>query len=50
MIGMIPKMFTLNIFWMAMYGIFRRSFEMWLMDIANKWKRNKNIGYIQVYK
>ena len=45
------KMFNLSLLWMAMlYGIFRCSFDMWLMDAANKWKRDKNIDYIQVYK
>ena len=37
------KMFNLNLLWIAMYGIFRCSFDMWLMDVANKWKRDKNI-------
>ena len=35
---------------MEMYGIFRRTFDYWLIDAANKWKRNKNIKYIDVYK
>ena len=43
------KMFNLSLLWMAMYGIFRRSFDTWLMDEAKKWKRNKNIEYMQVY-
>ena len=43
------KMFNLSLLWMAMYGIFRCSFDTWLMDAAKKWKRNKNIEYMQVY-
>ena len=44
------KIFNFSLLWMAMYGIFWCSFDMWLMDAANKWKRDKNIDYIQVYK
>ena len=44
------KVFNLSLLWMAMYGIFRRTFDFWLIDAADKWKRDKNIKYIDVYK
>ena len=43
------KMHNLSLLWMAMYGIFRRSFDFWLFDAADKWKRDKNIYYIHFY-
>ena len=43
------KVFNLNLLWMAMYGIFRRSFDFWLFDAAEKWKRDKNIKYFEVF-
>ena len=33
-----------------MYAIFRRTFDFWLIDAADKWKRDKNMKYIDVYK
>ena len=44
------KMFNLSLLWMTMYDIFRRTFDYWLLEEADKWKRDKNIKYIDVYK
>lgn len=44
------NLFNLNLLWMAMYGIFRRTFDFWLINAADKWKRDKNIKYIDVCK
>ena len=30
------KMINLSLLWMEMYGIFRRSFDFWLFDAADK--------------
>ena len=42
--------FNLKLLWIAMYGIFRSSSDIWLIYAANKWDRDKNTRYIDVYK
>ena len=42
------KMFNLSLLWMSMYVIFRHSFDMWLIDEANRWKREKILLYSSI--
>lgn len=44
------KQKSYTIIWMVMYGIFRRSFDTWLMNAANEWKVKNNIQYTPVFR